>query len=73
MQNNILYFVYRGFPTGLLTILKGKLLLKIYDKFKVIKIKDILKKTVTKWKNNTIFLDKIKNKVNEENINKFKR
>ena len=48
--------------------LKGKLLLKIYDKYKVNKIKDILKKTIKNWENNTIFIDKITNKINKENI-----
>ena len=46
--------------------LKGKLLLKIYDKYKVIKMKEIIKKKINKWENNTIFMDKIKNKINEE-------
>ena len=51
--------------------LKGKLLLKIYDKYKISKIKDILKRILIKWENKTIFLDKIKNKINKENIVKF--
>ena len=51
--------------------LKGKLLLKIYDKYKTNKIKDILNKIVHKWENNTIFIDKIKNKINKDNIDKF--
>ena len=51
--------------------LKGKLLLKIYDKYKTFKIKDVLKKILTKWENNTIFLDKIKNKINKENTDRF--
>ena len=41
--------------------LKDKLLVKIYDKYK----KNIIKK---KFENNTIFLNKIKNKINDENI-----
>ena len=48
--------------------LKGKLLLKIYDKYNTNKIKDILKKTLKNWENNTIFIDKIKNKINKENL-----
>ena len=51
--------------------LKGKLLLKMYDKYKVIKKKEILKKKVNKWENNTIFIDKIKNIINEENIDTY--
>ena len=53
--------------------LKGKLLLKIYDKYKSTKTKDILKKFLSKWENNTIFLDKIKNKINKENIDTFNK
>ena len=52
--------------------LKGKLLLKIYDKYKTNRIKEIIKKTLNKWENNTIFIDKIKNKINKENVNIFK-
>ena len=48
--------------------LKGKLLLKMYDKYRVIKKKEIIKKKLYKWENNTIFMDKIKNKINDENI-----
>ena len=51
--------------------LKGKLLLKIYEKYKTTKIKEILKKMVNKWENNTIFIDTIKNKINQENIDNF--
>ena len=46
--------------------LKGKLLLKLYDKFKVNKNKDTLKKYLTIWENNTIFIDKITTIVSEE-------
>ena len=56
-----------------ISVLKGKLLLKIYDKYKDNKIKDILKKILNKWENNTIFIDKIKNRINEENIDIFTR
>ena len=52
-------------------ILKGKLLVKIYDKYKKNKLKEIIKKKFDKWENNTIFLDKIKNKINDENISIF--
>ena len=51
--------------------LKGKLLLKIYDKYTIGKKKDYLKKILSKWKNNTILLDKLKNKLNIENLNKY--
>ena len=54
-------------------ILKGKLLLKIYDKYKVNKIKDLIKKKLYRWENNTIFIDKITNIVNKENITIFSR
>ena len=46
--------------------LKGKLLLKLYDKYKVNKNKDALKKYLTIWENNTIFIDKITTIVSEE-------
>ena len=46
--------------------LKGKLLLKIYDKYKNNKIKESLKKYLTKWENNTIFIDKITTIISEE-------
>ena len=51
--------------------LKGKLLLKIYDKYKTNKIKDLLKKKLNKWENHTIFVDRIKNRINKENIDRF--
>ena len=53
--------------------LKGKLIVKIYDKYNGAKIKDIIKKTISRWENNTIFLDKIKNRVNKENEDKFNK
>ena len=53
--------------------LKGKLLLKIYDKYKINKIKDILKKKLNKWENNTIFIYQIKTKITQENIDIFTR
>jgi hypothetical protein len=40
----------------------------MYDKYRVIKKKEIIKKKLYKWENNTIFMDKIKNKINDENI-----
>ena len=49
--------------------LKGKILLKIYDKYKVAKRKNIIKRMLYKWENNTIFIDKIKNRINKENAN----
>ena len=51
--------------------LKGKIMLKIYDKYKLGKEKDLLKKYIKKWENNTIFLDKIKNRVKNEDIDAF--
>ena len=51
--------------------LKGKLLLKIYDKYKQNKIRELIKKILYKWENNTIFIDKIKNKLNKENIDEY--
>ena len=53
-----------------ITKLKGKLLLKLYDKYKNAKIREILKKVLSKW-DKTLFLDKIKNKINKENIDKY--
>ena len=50
--------------------LKGKLLLKIYDNYKVNKIKEIIRNKLLKWENNTIFI-KITNKINKENIYSF--
>jgi len=46
--------------------LKGKLLLKIYDKYKDNKNKETLKKYLLRWENNTIFIDKITTIVSEE-------
>ena len=51
--------------------LKGKILLKIYDKYKVVKRENIIKRMLYKWENNTIFIDKIKNRINKENIDIF--
>ena len=53
--------------------LKGKLLQKLYDKYKTSKIKEIIKKVISKWENNTIFLDKIKDKIDRENKDKFSK
>ena len=38
----------------------------VYDKYNVNKIKDVLKKYLTIWENNTIFIDKITTIVSEE-------
>ena len=46
--------------------LKGKLLFQIYDKYKNNKIKDTLKKYLSRWENNTIFIDKITTIISEE-------
>ena len=46
--------------------LKGKLLLKIYDKYKDNKNKETLKKYLLRWENNTIFIDKITTIISEE-------
>ena len=51
--------------------LKGKLLLKIYDKYNINRNKDTLKKYLTKWENNTIFMDKITTIINEETTTKY--
>ena len=51
--------------------LKGKLLLKIYDKYNVNRNKDTLKKYLTKWENNTIFMDKITTIISEETTTKY--
>ena len=51
--------------------LKGKLLLKIYDRYKLNKIKDALKNKLSKWANNTILIYKITKKVNKETTEKF--
>ena len=51
--------------------LKGKLLLKIYDKNKTSKIKSILKSILRKWENKAIILHNIKNKINKENADKY--
>ena len=53
--------------------LKGKLLQKMYDKYKTTRIKEVIKKTISKWENNTIFLDKIKDKINKENNDKYSK
>ena len=53
--------------------LKGKLLTQMYDKYKTSKIKEIIKRKIKIWENNTIFLDKIKNKINKENTDIFKK
>ena len=42
------------------------MLLKIYDKYKDNKNKESLKKYLSIWKNNTIFIDKITTIVSEE-------
>ena len=46
--------------------LKGKLLVKIYDKYKDNKNKETLKKYLLRWENNTIFIDKITTIISEE-------
>ena len=53
--------------------LKGNIILKIYDKYKLGKEKDILKKYIKKWENNTIFFDKIKNRLKNEDIDEFNK
>ena len=52
--------------------LKGKLLLKIYDKFKLNKNKAQMKKYLSKWENNTIFIDKITTIISEETTTIYK-
>ena len=56
----------RIIPDSKIENLKGKLLIKIYDKYNVNKNKDALKKYLTRWENNTIFIDKITTIISEE-------
>ena len=63
---NALYKWRKAISDSKIEKLKGKLLLKIYDKYKDNKNKESLKKYLSRWKNNTIFIDKITTIISEE-------